>query len=480
MAKLLIKNGIVVTVDPQRRIIRDGAVAIQDDKIVGVDKTAKLAEFQAEKVIDAGGNVVMPGFVDMHHHTRQSLQRGLHDAGATTNIKSSVHVDSAGRASSDFERTMPMDHNMTAEDMYLNTLLSCIELTRTGTTCYMDTGTPHPDSVAQGMIDFGMRGLISYRGWDLRQEGPDGFVWDIPDSGGTTDQVLAMQQALRKKWHGAAGGRIRFAYGVRRGEIDVSDDLYRRITALAQRDNAPVHVHIALSRATVQWFKERTGTTPVEYLHKLGVLSPNWAFIHCVYLTDHEVDLMASSGARAIAAPGCSVHDAYGAFSHGKFPEMLQKGVLVALSSDAALTGNVFDKFRLMHLFCTVHKEVRLDPAIINPETCVEIATINGAKVAFWDDQIGSIEAGKKADIIIVDVHRSNWQPLHDFNIIPNMVYSASGDDVLTTIIDGKLIMENRSFLHINVQDGLRKAQAASERLLAEAPYRLLPRWPVE
>jgi 5-methylthioadenosine/S-adenosylhomocysteine deaminase len=295
----------------------------------------------------------------------------------------------------------------------------------------------------------------------------------------STNQVLAYEEGLFKKWHGAAGGRLRFAYGFGR-EPEVSPNLFKGIKRLADRDGTIMNMHIAVTPQRVQWFKNRYGLTTVEFLDSLGVLGPNWLFVHAVALSDKEVDICARRDVKISHAPGASVHGTYGAASQGKFPEMLKKGVVISLSTDSAVADNTFDMFRIMYLAATLHKEIRMIPDLILPEQALEMATVNGARALKWEDQIGSLEKGKKADLIIVDTQRPNWRPLHDFNIINNLVYSADGNDVLTTIVNGEVLYENRRFKNVNLRRIMAQAQKASERLFRQHPPEGLgPRWPV-
>ena len=466
MADLLIKNATIITVDPARRIIRDGAVAVAGDTITAVGKTQELSNLAAEEVLDAGGNVVMPGFVDTHHHHRQTILRGMADDVVLPVLA---------------ERNEPADSTFSEEELYLSAMASCIEQAKTGTTCVQDVGGPHMDSIGQALSDFGMRGVLSDNGVDY-------FEGDLRESRAvapdrarsmTTEAILAREEAIFRKWHGAAGGRIRFAYGILR-DVQASEALYRGLKRLADRDGTHIQMHTAVSEERVRWSREHRGYTPVEYMDHIGVLDANWLLIHAVYLTDREVDLCTRYDVKLSHAPGASVHGTYGAISRGKFPELLERGVVISLSSDSAVADNTFDKFRLMYLAATLHKEARMVPDLVLPEQALEMATINGARALLWDAAIGSIETGKRADMIIVDTSGANWRPLHDWNLVPNLVYSGSGNDVLTTIIDGRVVMEDRRFLTCDANSIMTRLQEASERLFAKMPFKLEPRWHFE
>jgi cytosine/adenosine deaminase-related metal-dependent hydrolase len=198
------------------------------------------------------------------------------------------------------------------------------------------------------------------------------------------------------------------------------------------------------------------------------------------------VELLYNNGTRLCHNPGATLRGAYGAVVNGKFPEMIEAGMTVGSGCDSTAANNSLDMFRTMYQVATSHKEFRVQHDLIEPEKALEMATIQGARALMWDDQLGSLEAGKKADVIVVDIHQSNWVPLHDFNLVPTMVYSGDGRDVRTSIIDGRLVMEDRKILTVDVDDLLDRAQRATEgiveRLKAQGVAhmgKLLPRWPI-
>jgi 5-methylthioadenosine/S-adenosylhomocysteine deaminase len=287
-------------------------------------------------------------------------------------------------------------------------------------------------------------------------------------------------EAVVQRWHGRAGGRIRGAYGVRI-DVNASPELLEGAHRLAERDGVLVEMHTQTNQARLAWMRETLGHSTIELLESRGLLGPRWLLIHCVHLTNAEVELLHRRDARVSHNPGASTHGCYGAFSRGKFPEMIAKGVTVGLGCDSTAANNSLDMFRAMNLAATVHKEVRLVPDLIVPEKALEMATIDAARAIGWDDEIGSLEAGKKADVIVVDARRPNLVPAHPFSIVPNLVYSGDGADVETTIVDGRVLMEERRFLTLDPSAVLDRAHSAAERIVRQLPYpeALRPRWPV-
>jgi 5-methylthioadenosine/S-adenosylhomocysteine deaminase len=456
--------------DPQRRIIRDGAVAIDGNRIVDVGKTAEVAaRHQASKVIDASGKVVMPGIVDCHVHNCQTLLRGMAD-----------DVDLIAWC---YDITYPYETVLTDEDTYLSAMLAQVEMIRTGTTTVADPGGYRMDNVAKAMVDSGMRGMVCWASmdqWSVDRPLPDGLPGKTD-----TDEAVRQQERLIKEWLNAENGRIRASCGLR-VEPNVSDELYRRTQVLSEKYGVIVQFHAAVNKDQVEWVRRHTGKTTIEHMNSLGVLRENWLLTHMAVLTDHEVELLYNNGTRLCHNPGATLRGAYGAVVNGKFPEMIEAGMTVGSGCDSTAANNSLDMFRTMYQVATSHKEFRVQHDLIEPEKALEMATIQGARALMWDDQLGSLEAGKKADVIVVDIHQSNWVPLHDFNLVPTMVYSGDGRDVRTSIIDGRLVMEDRKILTVDVDDLLDRAQRATEgiveRLKAQGVAhmgKLLPRWPI-
>jgi 5-methylthioadenosine/S-adenosylhomocysteine deaminase len=460
---LKIEHGTVITLDGQRRILKDGAVAIQGDRIVAVDKAAALAGQPAARTIDATGRLVLPGLVSAHCHNVQALARGLGD---------DVPVEQWV-----YGRIYPYEALLTEEDAYWSTLLNCAEMIRTGTTCHADPGGYVMDGVGRALTECGVRGIFAWAGMD---DFPKGFA---PPAGfpgrKTTEETLAANEQLLKRWHQTANDRVRVAYGLR-VEPNVSDELLQGVRDHADRDQTLVQFH-CLVLGLSQVMKERAGMSTVQWMAGLGVLGQNWLLADMSDTSDSDVVIVKMHGAKVAHNPGASMHSALGAAAKGKFPELLERGVTVGLGCDSTAANNSLDMFRAMHQVATLHKEVRLQPDLITPEKALEMATIDGARALGWDAAIGSLEPGKRADVIVVDTRRTNWVPVHDFSIVPNLVYAGEGADVETTIVDGRVLMENRRLTTIDVDKVLTEGQRIAERILRQLPYRetLSPRWPV-
>lgn len=461
---LLIKDASwVLTLNKERRIIKDGAVAIKGNKIKEVGKSRLLApKYQAGAIIEAKEMLVMPGLVDGHAHNAQQLARGLAD-----DVTLSQWL---------FQRIYPYEAAMTEEEAYLSALCCQLEMIKAGTTCYIDPGSPFPDETARATGESGMRGVITRSTCDILSSD----MGTVPKKRFTesTREALARGEATVKKWNGAFGGRLKASFSLRVLSI-CSDQLCLGIKKLADKYQAGIQSHAAGSFSSILHSLAQYGAREVERLGKLGILSPNWLLIHMGWVSPKELMLLKENDVKVVHCPSASLHLAAGRFWQGRFPEMLEMGITVCLGSDAAADGNYMDIVRVMSLAGGGFKDMRLDPGLMPPETVIEMATLNGAKAALWQDEIGSLEAGKKADVTIFDTRRPEWRPVH--NPVANLVYAASGASAHTVVIDGKIVMEARKVKTLNEERLLKEAQRAGERIARAAKLTGLvkPKWPM-
>ncbi len=463
MKKILIGTGTVITMDSKRRIIKNGAVLVEGDRIVWVGKASRLKPRLANgaKKIDVEGKIIMPGLVDAHVHNVQSLARGLGD---DIDLIDWIH-----------ERIYPYEAAMTPEDTYWSAMLSCVEMVRTGTTCVADPGSYLMDDVARAWVDFGMRGMLCWAGadqWSRDRRLEKGFRGRL-----NTAETMEAEESLIERWHGKAKGRIRASVGVR-VEPNCSPELLQRCDNLAKTRDLIVQFHACVNWDQVNWVKRRWGKPTIEWMESLGVLNDRWLLTHMAAVTDCDIDLIKKHGVSVCHNLGATLHGAYGAVSGGKFPEMIDGGVTVVLGCDSTAASNSLDMFRAMHQVATCHKEARMIPDLILPEKALEMTTVDAAKALRWEE-IGSLSKGKKADLIIVDGTKTNWTPSYDFALVPNLVYSGEGRDVETVMIDGKVVYRDRKFTTVNEAEVNREAQKAGERILRRLPYRLKSRWPI-
>lgn len=463
MPKLLVKDvDWLVTMDRQRRIIRGGAVAIQDDHIAHVGKTHDVeAMFQAEKIIDGRGTLALPGLIDTHVHNTQQCGRGL--------------ADECDMAKHLLQRLYGYEMEVTSEDAYWAALACQLEMIRAGTTCFVDPGSYFPEETARAIGHSGMRGIVARTAFDVH-ETPIG---PLPAKmfRETTDTALEKGQETVAKLNGSHGGRVKAWFSLRILS-GCSDTLCQQTRRLADAHKVGVVMHASESRDETVASRIKYGKPDVERVAALGALGPNMVLIHMGWASPREVVLAKEHDLKISCTPSTGYRLGMGSMEFGRFPEMLELGVTVALGSDGAMSSNFLDLVREMYLAAGGCKASRLDPTIMPPETVLEMATLNGAKAALWETEVGSIEPGKKADLAIFDTRLPEWRPI--LNPIANLVYcSRGGAD--TVIIDGRVVMEAGVVKTIDQQATLEECQRRGEAIAARSGLGDLikPRWPV-
>lgn len=423
---VLISGGTVVTMDPERRVIADGMVAVKDRSIVAVGDRASGADTRASRVIDARGCLVTPGLVDVHNHPIHFLSKGLAD---------DTEMGQRSRAA-----VWPYETSLTAEEAYVSAACGFIEMIGTGTTCFSDPGGNYPDSVARAARDVGIRGVVAAEGWDVP-------VTDGARSyGRPTARVLAESDRVIEEWHGAEGGRIRASYSLVR-PAHVTDDLCREVRERAARRGVGIQAHLHVWPAANGGVATRSDITRYA---ELGLLTPRLLLVHLGSVSAEEIGLLRADDVKLAHCPSASMLGGFGAVARGTFPEMIEAGLTVGLGTDAAAISRFLDMVRVMYLAACAHKDARVDPEIVGCHRAFEMATVGGARALGWADEIGSLEIGKRADIVLFDTAGPQWHPNGLDNPIANLVYSASGAATRTVLIDGRVVMENRRFTSLD------------------------------
>jgi 5-methylthioadenosine/S-adenosylhomocysteine deaminase len=451
----------LITVDAQRRIIREGAIAVDGGRIVAVGKTGELASrYGGRRRLDGRGTVATPGLVDCHLHSSFQLSRGL--------------ADEANAQAFLFERMYPYEAALEGEDVRVAATLAAAELLRHGVTCFIDPGNYHPEASVEGIMATGIRAIVSRSSFDLTKS----VLGILPERMIETTQVaLERAEAVLERY--AASGNPRLGASASfRGLNNASDELITGLDALARKYGTLLQTHACFSYSTHDSSVARTGLAEIERLEALGVIDERMLIVHSGWLEPEEVAILARRKPSLVCAPSSSLHNGYGNFLNGKLPELMALGVNVAIGSDHASSG-IVDMPQEMRLACCCYKEVRLNPRVMPPETAVEMATRNGARAALWQDRIGAIEVGKEADVVLFDTARPEWQPL--INPVSNLVYSATGDSVRDVLVageqvvaDGRLTRVDEARLQAEVPEAVRRLGA---RLELDRMVQL--RWPV-
>ncbi len=430
-ADLLFRNiDWLITVDKTRRVVRDGAVAVKDGRIVAVGKTAELAPaFAGAREVDGRGMVATPGFTDCHLHSSFHLSRGL--------------ADEANAQSFLFDRMYPYEAALEAEDVRVSAQFAASELLRHGVTCFVDPGNYHPEATVEGALSTGIRMFVSRSSFDLTKSVlgilPQRMIEDTPTALKAAEAVLERHAKTSNPRLGATASF--------RGLNNASDELIRGLKKLAEKYDTLVQTHACFSYSTHDSSLSRCGMAEIERMEHLGVIDEHTLIVHSGWLEPQEVAILARRKPSLVCAPSSSLHNGYGNFIMGRLPELMALGVNVALGSDHASSG-IVDMVQEMRAACCVYKEVRANPRVMPPETGVEMATINGARATPWADKIGSIDVGKDADIVLFDTNRPEWQPL--INPVANLVYSATGDSVRHVFVAGEQVVKDGKLTRID------------------------------
>lgn len=462
MIDTLIKNAMVITVDSQRRVFMDGAIAIHDGDILEVGPSGPVcARYEAAQVIDAAGMIAMPGMVNCHFHLPQVLMRGINDnTDAMHKLKYYI---------------WPVQGHYDEQDALVSTRLGLLEMIKSGTTAFLSTGL-HPryglDAIAEAMIDSGIRGVISKYVMDISAYALDSSALD-PGLWETGEESMRQAIALIEKWDGAANGRLHAWFSPRSvGGCSVA--LLKEVSRLAAEYGVGITAHWAEVQNNVDYTLEKYGLLPAEFAESVGLLGPNVTFAHGIYFTDGEIELLGRTRTNICHCPVCNTKLAMGI---AKVPQMLAAGANVCLGNDGVPVNNTADMFREMRTALLIHRVNSGNAEYPTAAQAIEMATINGAKAIMADRVAGSLEAGKRADVILIDTHKPHIYPVYD--PVSVVAWAANGSDVDTVLIDGQVVMRHREVLTLDEAQILADAQARSHKILEQAGVRPNLVWPL-
>ena len=442
MPDLLVKNGALVTMDGQRRILENHSIAIVGGRIAKIGKTSDLERaFSSADVLDASGCIVMPGIVCSHCHLYGILLRG-----APLKITPPT----------DFTQILqrvwwPMDEAMSFEDAYASALVACLEFAKSGVTTFADTYSgPNSmqgvlDHIARAVEEVEIRGLIAFEATE-RHSRDEGF------------RGLQENARFAEKTRADPDSKAQPLFSLH-ASFTVSDDLIRETKNLADKYRAPITIHTSEGLGDVQHNLERYGKRTVERLHGLGLLVPKTVLAHCVNLDDNEIDIIAATGTGVAHNAMSNMLNAVGV---APILKMLEKNVTVGLGND----GYVFDMFENMRTTYLLHRMHHRNPNAIDAYTILEMATINGARLYGMNKEIGSIETGKRADIIIIKPNTLPT-PLNASSAVGHLINTVRGSDVEHVLIDGKHIVHNKNLMTFDKDKAQKISQATALKLWA-------------
>jgi cytosine/adenosine deaminase-related metal-dependent hydrolase len=368
------------------------------------------------------------------------------------------------------DQWFPYWTNMTEDDAYCSAMLACLEMVRNGTTTFCESGGRFNGELNASVAEkVGLRGVVSEVCWDIPPH-PEVAVGD-------TDQCLARLERLVEALPRAPGSRVWASVGMA-GMGHCSDRLLVEGKQLADRCGVVMDMHQSWSPAGVASYKEHAGgKLAAEHLADLGILGPNLLLVHMIHTEEAEIPLLSSTRTNVVHCPAASTRVAVGVSRVGRFPEMVEQGVNVALGSDSGNYSDYFDVGRQAYLAATIHREARGTMPTISAEQALEMATINGARALDLTDQIGSLEVGKKADIVVHAYRRPEWRP--GLDVISNLIYSAQSAGVDTVIVDGEILLEEGQFTRVDEEEEYKHIDRAARELYDRMGFQIQHRWPV-
>ena len=430
MRRLIEKLDVAFTVDADDMILRNASVVIEDDRIVEIGAAEEIARRHKGKpfdeVIDGRMKAICPGFVDSHVHLSETLSRA-------------VFPDNLNTRAWVFHWAKPFYSYITEEDEYWGALLGITEMLRSGTTCFLDMGSQYdPGITVRAMAETGIRGVTGRHAADNPPaEVPPGWTPEMmhhhffPDA----KTALAELEKCVRQYNGALDGRVRCWVNIE-GKEPCTLDLHIGARSLAERLGVGTTYHLATSIEEAKVCEGKYGIWPISRIDKANGLGRNLVIAHCAAVRDEEVDLLARRGVKVAFCPCSSLKLGKGATAIGKYPEMVAAGVTVGLGTDGVAAAGNMNLMRQMLIVAGMFKDARMKPDVFLARQALRAATIEGAKLMLWDDEIGSLEAGKKADFVLFDLDHIEWTPFYD--PLQALVFSASSASILETWVDGK------------------------------------------
>jgi 5-methylthioadenosine/S-adenosylhomocysteine deaminase len=425
---LMVSGGIVLTMDGTRTIYQDGSVAVRGDSIVAVGPRAEIeSRYQTARRIDAHRDLVLPGFINGHTHVPMTLFRGLHDDVTLTDWL--------------YKYIFPAEaKNVNEEFVRWGTRLAAAEQIRAGVTTFADMYY-FEDAIAEETKSAGMRGVL----------GETFIDFPAPDNKSEAE-MLAYTERFLKRWQ---GDPLVHAAPAPHSIYTCSKKTLQDATALARKYHAPILIHLAEMKKEWEDSEKQNGLSPVQYLEKIGVLGPNVIAAHCIFVDEPDRKLLAQRGAGCVHNPSSNMMIASGV---SPVPEMRAAGVAVGLGTDGpAGSNNDLDLMEEIDLAAKLAKISKMDPLALNARAVIEMATIDGARALHMEKEIGSLEAGKKADLVLISLHEPNAVPMYD--IYAQIAYSLKGSDVQTVVIGGRVVMRDRKLLTVDEAKVLEKAR---------------------
>jgi 5-methylthioadenosine/S-adenosylhomocysteine deaminase len=417
----------------ERGFIENGSIAVREGKIAYVGKGTNAADIRAEVEIEAEGKVAIPGLINCHTHVPMTLLRGIaEDQTLDTWLK---------------EIIWPLEAKLKPEDVYVGALLGCLEMIKSGTTCFADMYF-HENMVAKAVDKSGLRSVLA-----------EGII--EAENKVLGERMLSKGESFVKSFNGRADGRITCFFGPH-AVYSCSPELLAKVRVKASQLKVGVHIHLAESRKLVEQIEKEQGSSEVEILDKIGFLKPDVIAAHCIELSSKDIQTLSKRHVNVAYNPVANMKLGSGA---PKIKSLADSGVNICLGTDGPASNNTLDMFETMKFAALLQKFTYSDPKILPAQEALRMATVNGAKALALEKKVGSLQVGKKADIVLIDFSKPHLTPLH--NVYASIVYSAQGSDVDTVIVDGRILMENRQVTTLDEKVVIEKAKETVLNLLS-------------
>ncbi|MCR5026430.1 MAG: amidohydrolase family protein [Methanobrevibacter sp.] len=425
---ILIKNALIL--NPNNFINKPQDILIKNDLISEISD--EITDENVDKIIDATEKILLPGLVNTHTHLSMTLFRGLAD---------DLSLDEWLN-----DNIWPVEANLNGYYCYIGALLGAVELIKSGTTTFSDMYF-YMEDVAKAIEESGIRAVLSY-----------GMI----DFGDEEKRKAEIEENLQlyKNCHNTADGRIKVFFGPH-SPYTASEELLKEVRKLADENNIGIHIHVSETQKEINDVSSEKGLRPFEYLDSIGFLGPDVVCAHSVWLSDNEIEIIKEKDVKISHNPCSNMKLASGIAPVSK---LLENDICVAIGTDGASSNNNLDLIEELKTASLLQKVATLDPKVLTSDESLAMGTINGARALGLEDEIGTVEVGKKADLILIDTNSANMVP-DSSNLSSNIIYSANGSNVDTTICNGQILMENRKLTTLDEQDIYKKAREALDEL---------------
>ncbi|MEM0349967.1 MAG: amidohydrolase family protein [Candidatus Caldarchaeum sp.] len=435
----IVRGRFVVTVDDFNRVLRDGAVVVEDNRIVDVGYFGDLKKkHRCDTVIGDEWKIVLPGLVNCHYHSREQLSQ-------------TMFPDGHGETTWFNNYCLPYHAALTPEEEKTAFKLALYAMALNGVTTFADGGLLYPSSSLETLNEVPLRCLTSTWCWDRADIIPK-----------TTDEAFKELTHLHHELNGGYGGRLSIC-ATPISVTTCSENLLRQVVEWARENGVKTFIHVSSFREEVEKTLSSWGVTPVQYLSEHGLLNRDVNILHGIHLSMDDVERLVASGAGVVSCPYSSLKKGKGLSVSGVFPELLERGVRVGLGGDGAPSAQHVDMLRTLSLFTGLCRDMRMNASLPLAKDAVRAVTSTAADLLGLGNQIGSLEKGKKADIILLDMRGPDFTPLRD--VFQALVFSATGAAVDTVIVDGRVVVEGRKVKGVDAEKLVKESEIAAENV---------------